>query len=289
MELYNDICLSDNSAIRCSPIALFTYNKSLEEMKLICELSTKITHSQDWAVIGAMQQCYAIREALNHSKLSIDSFDLDVFYMKIVDFVVDLEENYKLSDKINYENLENLPVSLKKNFLLYLNQKTQMLNCRNNSSNYKNLELTDNYLIKDYINEYLKEIETTKSNDSYSKLLKKLHKIIKRCRRGAKINIESLYKQVGKYNCLSSIQSIPIALFTFMIAVDPRCKHELNIKLMDSKEIDSFKEYNSIERVILYAISYGGDTDTVCSMAGAIAGAYSLENEDFPYYLGRSN
>lgn len=43
--------------------------------------------------------------------------------------------------------------------------------------------------------------------------------------------------------------------------------------------VDVFKEYNSIERVILYAISYGGDTDRVCSMAGAIAGAYSLEHE----------
>ena len=106
MELYNDICISDNSAIRCTPIALFSYNKSIEEMKLICELSTKITHSHDWAVIGAMQQSYAIREALNHSKSSIDSFDLDVFYNNIIDFVIDLEANYKLSDKINYEKEE---------------------------------------------------------------------------------------------------------------------------------------------------------------------------------------
>ena len=51
--------------------------------------------------------------------------------------------------------------------------------------------------------------------------------------------------------------------------------------------VDVFKEYNSIERVILYAISYGGDTDRVCSMAGAIAGAYSLEYE-VPVHLAET-
>ena len=31
---------------------------------------------------------------------------------------------------------------------------------------------------------------------------------------------------------------------------------------------------NAFERTIMYAISLGGDTDTIATMAGAIAGAY---------------
>ena len=283
MELYNDICLSDYGAVRCAPIALFTYNKSIDEMKLICELTTKITHSHDWAVIGAMQQCFAIREALNHTKQSTDSFDLDIFYKRIIDFFSDLEKNYKYIDKYNYENINKYSTSLKSNFMLYLNQKTQMLKCNNNFHSYENLELKDNPFIKEYIEQINVDNTTATTNESYSNLLKKLHKMIKKCRKGEKINIESLYRIVGKYRCLSSIQSIPISLFAFMIAVDPRCKHELQLKL-ETHSIDPFKEYQSIERVILYAISYGGDTDRVCAMAGAIAGAYSSALE-LPIHL----
>ena len=32
--------------------------------------------------------------------------------------------------------------------------------------------------------------------------------------------------------------------------------------------------FNKFQRTIIYAISLGGDTDTIASMAGAIAGAY---------------
>ena len=38
--------------------------------------------------------------------------------------------------------------------------------------------------------------------------------------------------------------------------------------------VKDFQEYNAFERTILYAISLDGDTDTIASMAGAIAGAY---------------
>jgi len=35
-----------------------------------------------------------------------------------------------------------------------------------------------------------------------------------------------------------------------------------------------FWQYNGFEKTIIYAISLGGDTDTIATMAGAIAGAY---------------
>lgn len=40
-----------------------------------------------------------------------------------------------------------------------------------------------------------------------------------------------------------------------------------------------FQTDNIFRRTIQYAISFGGDTDTIASMAGAIAGAYVGEKQ----------
>ena len=38
-------------------------------------------------------------------------------------------------------------------------------------------------------------------------------------------------------------------------------------------------QYNEFQRTVIYAVSLGGDTDTIASMAGAIAGAcYGIDN-----------
>ena len=36
----------------------------------------------------------------------------------------------------------------------------------------------------------------------------------------------------------------------------------------------TLQEYSEFQRTIMYSMSHGGDTDTVATMAGAIAGAY---------------
>ena len=54
-------------------------------------------------------------------------------------------------------------------------------------------------------------------------------------------------------------------------------------ELYDSK--DAFKEYpHPVERVIFYAISFGGESNKIASMAGAIAGAF-FSSQDLPRYL----
>ena len=72
-----------------------------------------------------------------------------------------------------------------------------------------------------------------------------------------------------------------MGLFAFIVASDPKCSNEVNYKL-NSK--DAFKEYNPIERVIFYAISFGGETQKIASMAGSIAGAF-FSRKEFPKYL----
>jgi ADP-ribosylglycohydrolase len=117
--------------------------------------------------------------------------------------------------------------------------------------------------------------------ERYSTILLMLNKLIKKCRKGEIINLKRLYEKVAACG-ISAIGSIPIALFSFMIATDPHCRNEVNNKLNTK---DAFKEYpHPVERVIFYAISFGGESNKIASMAGAIAGAF-FSRLDLPKYL----
>lgn len=41
-----------------------------------------------------------------------------------------------------------------------------------------------------------------------------------------------------------------------------------------NKQPKELEDYNKVQQIIFYSISLGGDTDTIATMAGAIAGAY---------------
>lgn len=60
-------------------------------------------------------------------------------------------------------------------------------------------------------------------------------------------------------NNISAYESVPTALYCFLRA---------------QKEIPQIETEDLFRRTIQYAITLGGDTDTIASMAGAIAGAY---------------
>ncbi len=67
------------------------------------------------------------------------------------------------------------------------------------------------------------------------------------------------------------MRSITTALVAFIVASDPKCEHELNEKLMC---LNAREAYSPIERVIFYTIAFGGETDTVGGLAGALVGAF---------------
>ena len=60
-------------------------------------------------------------------------------------------------------------------------------------------------------------------------------------------------------NLISAHKSVPAAIYSFL-----RCR----------QPVEGIPFSSGLERTILYAISLDGDTDTIASMAGAIAGAY---------------
>ena len=107
--------------------------------------------------------------------------------------------------------------------------------------------------------------EEEEVNRTYSKQLKSIDRLL-----GEVYNEETIANAVKILgNDIAAIRSAPTALFCFLKAQDP---------------IDGFCETNPFQRTLELAMSFGGDSDTIMSMAGAIAGAYYGE-KNIPQYL----
>ncbi|XP_069751759.1 ADP-ribosylhydrolase ARH3 isoform X1 [Narcine bancroftii] len=72
------------------------------------------------------------------------------------------------------------------------------------------------------------------------------------------VSKEEVINELG--NGVAALESVPTAIYSFLRCINP------------DPEIP--EKYNGLERTIIYSISLGGDTDTIATMAGAIAGAY---------------
>ncbi|XP_067581589.1 ADP-ribosylhydrolase ARH3 isoform X2 [Pseudorca crassidens] len=68
------------------------------------------------------------------------------------------------------------------------------------------------------------------------------------------------YRNHTARNGIAAFESVPTAIYCFLRCMEP------------DPEIPS--AFNSLQRTLIYSISLGGDTDTIATMAGAIAGAY---------------
>ncbi|XP_067167540.1 ADP-ribosylhydrolase ARH3 [Apteryx mantelli] len=66
-------------------------------------------------------------------------------------------------------------------------------------------------------------------------------------------------------NGIAALRSVPTAIYSFL-----RCMEA---------DPDIPDHYSNLQRTIIYCISLGGDTDTIATMAGAIAGAYYGEEQ----------
>lgn len=88
----------------------------------------------------------------------------------------------------------------------------------------------------------------------FSCRLKKIKELLEK----EEISREDVVNELG--NGIAALESVPTAIYSFLhcMELDP--------------EIPA--QYNNLQRTILYSISLGGDTDTIATMAGAIAGAY---------------
>lgn len=88
----------------------------------------------------------------------------------------------------------------------------------------------------------------------YSSRLKKVGELLDQ----DVVSREEVVSELG--NGIAAFESVPTAIYCFLRCMEPH------------PEIPS--TFNSLQRTLIYSISLGGDTDTIATMAGAIAGAY---------------
>ncbi|KAG0722445.1 Poly(ADP-ribose) glycohydrolase ARH3 [Chionoecetes opilio] len=87
--------------------------------------------------------------------------------------------------------------------------------------------------------------------------VKKLEKVLELLERKESIDRDQVEDELGVN--ISAHESVPTAIYSFVRASYP---------------IPNIEAENEFQRTLHYAISLGGDTDTIASMAGSIAGAY---------------
>lgn len=124
-------------------------------------------------------------------------------------------------------------------------------------------ESRDSFLSK--LLDHMDEIEADEKSKSdavelelgefpYRKRLEKIKEFLdKRC-----VSREDVVDQLG--NGVAALESVPTAIYSFLRCMDP--------------VEDLPKEFNILQRTLGYCFLLGGDTDTIATMAGAIAGAY---------------
>jgi hypothetical protein len=194
-----------------------------------------------------------------------NAFDFNDYFSRVINFVHDLEKKFEMQDMCTKDKMHTFTESMQSCYLLYLEQK-RIFNAMHSGS--------------DDLASRKEKRMTHDERHRYSNLMQKLRKQYQKCRRGDLINIQRLHKHVATTG-ISAMESIPVALFSFVVASDPRCANEVNFKLGSE---DAFAEYSPVERVVFYAISYGGDSHKIASMAGALAGAF-FSAKDLPRYI----
>lgn len=115
-----------------------------------------------------------------------------------------------------------------------------------------------------------KMAEALKATPSpYVEQLKKMKNLLNKDKPPA--TIQEVVAELG--NNVTALKSVPTAIYSF-----------LRVQQHQEKPITDFQAPNQYERTIQYAISLGGDTDTIGCMAGACCGAY-IGEEGIPKYL----
>lgn len=107
----------------------------------------------------------------------------------------------------------------------------------------------------------VEEIEKNCSQETNSTFYQNKFKVMMELLEKGDVETEEVIEILG--NGISAYESVPTAIYCFIRA---------------QKEIPFINTENIFRRTIQFAVSLGGDTDTIASMAGAIAGAYLGED-----------
>jgi poly(ADP-ribose) glycohydrolase ARH3 len=114
----------------------------------------------------------------------------------------------------------------------------------------------------------MQELEKPDEKDEFLKLdgaedefrrsyVKKLKTVKKFLEKAAPPDMEEIHNELGVH--VAALHSVPTAIYCFLAARNP---------------IPGIETDNQFQRCVQFAISLGGDTDTIACMAGSISGAH---------------
>jgi poly(ADP-ribose) glycohydrolase ARH3 len=195
----------NGGAMRISPIALFGFHLSDEQLIEMASNCAQITHANRNGYNGAILQCLAIHHAL-HTKCSLNDSSFDVkHYLNILIEKMDKIENKTQESEENASQQQSKPFS--------------------------------------------------------DKLLK-MKQILESDSQGLDLTSEEVAALLG--NEISALKSVPVAIYSVLRAQKP---------------LNDFESDNPFVRTLYFALSLGGDTDTIACMACSIAGAlYGIDS-----------
>jgi poly(ADP-ribose) glycohydrolase ARH3 len=195
----------NGGAMRISPIALFGFHLSDEQLIEMASNCAQITHANRNGYNGAILQCLAIHQAL-HTQCSLNNSSFDVkHYLNVLIEKMDKIENNTQESEENASQQQSKPFS--------------------------------------------------------DKLLK-IKQILESDSQGLDLTSEEVAVLLG--NEISALKSVPVAIYSVLRAQKP---------------LNDFESDNPFVRTLYFALSLGGDTDTIASMACSIAGAlYGIDS-----------
>nr|XP_046909819.1 ADP-ribose glycohydrolase ARH3-like isoform X2 [Dermatophagoides farinae] len=223
----------NGAAMRVGPCAMYGYNMELNKLLELTRDSARITHSNVYGYNGAILQCLAIHQALHVHSIIRTLFDINVYLNNLIEKMMKIE----LDSQPAYSMMNN-------------NTTTTANINNNNNSNNGNSNNHTNIIINNHNQE--KKIYTP-----FSDKLKKVKEILNNEIKGNKYPIDKIVACLG--NDVSAFKSVPTAIYAAL-------KGQFIL-------FDSFDHPSPIVRTLYHSISFGGDTDTIGSMACSISGA----------------
>ena len=217
----------------------------------ICVKSTKLTHSNSLGYNGALLQCLAIKLALREG-LSLNPEPLEMVKGFIDNLIIALRA-------IEQPERDEDGCSPRKK------RKIEETNNGDDDSDDGDDE-DDGFEEGDAPSEmpYTSKLITMRGSLDQRKSIARSS--------SDPLGLKPVVRRLG--NSVAAYGSVPTAIYCFLRAVADEAEKS-NVSNEEGAQSDSlFADFNGFERAIFYAICCGGDTDTIASMAGAIAGAY---------------
>lgn len=251
----------NGGAMRTGPIALYGYHMKETELVELTRDCARITHSNWLGYNGAILQCLAVHQALHisytnlHSPNSHNHPNQQRQNQSNNSTGQQLHPNSKPLAPSSRGSISTPPLD----YVAFLNGLIEKM-ARIEAQSEKPVEFAGEQAAATPFTDRLRKVKEI--------LVNELH-------RGVVYPVERIVAALG--NDVSALKSVPTAIYAALRGCQPLHPPSFNPSTTPTNDV-LFESNSPFMRTLFTAISLGGDTDTIASMACSISGAlYGLE------------